>query len=161
MTTICRIGQYAEGESLTTAAEFSSRVLATVYMGTVNSSSETRQRAKKLSKEIGTYHMDVNIDTVVAAITSLFATITGRRPAFKVGTFFLCILPSAKSSSPSFFRQTPQRTAQGVTHGATLASLLGNALDADGIYRPHSGCTPVQYSEREAYWSQSMCDVHL
>lgn len=84
-----RVGQYAEGEPFTSASDFSNRIFTTVYMGTVNSSPETRQRAKTLSKEIGTYHMDVNIDTVVTAITSLFATITGRRPAFRVGACLL------------------------------------------------------------------------
>ena len=80
----CRVGNYADGEEITDAAEFSSRIFSTVYMGTVNSSRETRQRAKTLASEVGTYHMDVDIDTVVTAVTTLFATITGRRPAFRV-----------------------------------------------------------------------------
>lgn len=47
-------------------------------MGTENSSRETRQRAKMMASEIGSYHLDVNIDTVVAALTALFTTITGK-----------------------------------------------------------------------------------
>ena len=78
------MGQYAEGEDITDAAELSSRIFTTVYMGTVNSSRQTRQRAKTLAAEVGTYHMDVDIDTVVSAVTTLFATITGRSPAFRV-----------------------------------------------------------------------------
>lgn len=34
-------------------------------MGTENSSKETRERAKNLAKDIGAYHVDLNMDTVV------------------------------------------------------------------------------------------------
>ena len=48
----CRIGQYQEGEELGDAAEFAGRVFSTVYMGTENSSAETRQRAATLAKQV-------------------------------------------------------------------------------------------------------------
>ena len=80
----CRIGQYSEGEQIGSAEEFASRVFTTAYMGTENSSAETRQRAATLAREIGAHHLDLNIDTVIAAMTALFAAVTGRRPAFKV-----------------------------------------------------------------------------
>jgi NAD+ synthase (glutamine-hydrolysing) len=53
-------------------------------MGTENSSKETRDRAKKLAGAIGSYHVDMNIDTVVTAVRTLFATVTGMSPKFKV-----------------------------------------------------------------------------
>jgi NAD+ synthase (glutamine-hydrolysing) len=59
-------------------------VFTTAYMGTENSSAETRQRAAMLAREIGAHHLDLNIDTIVAAVTALFAAVTGRKPAFKV-----------------------------------------------------------------------------
>lgn len=68
----------------TDAKEFCSRIFHTCYMGTENSSPETRQRAKDLSRDIGSYHIDLNMDTVVTAVRSLFAFVTGIRPKFKV-----------------------------------------------------------------------------
>lgn len=59
-------------------------VLTTVYMGTVNSSDTTRQRAQALADEIGADHLDVKIDQAVDAMAKLFAFITGRTPKFKV-----------------------------------------------------------------------------
>ncbi|KAL7753968.1 glutamine-dependent NAD(+) synthetase [Sorochytrium milnesiophthora] len=64
--------------------EFCSRILHTCYMGTTNSSNETRGRAKELAKAMGAYHMDVNIDTVVSALTTLFKQSTGKTPKFKL-----------------------------------------------------------------------------
>ena len=53
-------------------------------MGTENSSSETRKRAKQLSQTIGSYHIDLNMDTLVASVQSLFSLVTGKTPRFKV-----------------------------------------------------------------------------
>lgn len=53
-------------------------------MGSVNSSNETRARAKDLARDIGAYHTDLNIDTVVDALTKLFTTITSFTPRFKL-----------------------------------------------------------------------------
>jgi NAD+ synthase (glutamine-hydrolysing) len=64
--------------------EICNRIFHTCFMGTSNSSKETRQRAKNLAKEIGAYHTDLNIDTVVGALTSLFTTVTKFTPRFKV-----------------------------------------------------------------------------
>ena len=60
------------------------RVCTTVYMGTVNSSQETQQRARRLADQIGADHLDVKIDAVVDAMAKLFATITGFTPRFRV-----------------------------------------------------------------------------
>lgn len=64
--------------------EFANILFHTCYMGTENSSKETRERAKILAAEIGSYHVDMNIDTAVSAITTLFTTVTGKTPKFKV-----------------------------------------------------------------------------
>ncbi|CAG9462919.1 unnamed protein product [Pedinophyceae sp. YPF-701] len=78
-----RIGQYADGEAVDDARELARRVFVTVYMGTENSSAETRNRAAALAGEIGSHHMDVRIDTVVSALVALFAAVTGRSPRFR------------------------------------------------------------------------------
>ncbi len=65
------------------AKYLANQLLYTCYMGTVNSSRETRQRAKALASEIGSYHLNINIDTLVNALQKLFTGITGRTPQFK------------------------------------------------------------------------------
>ncbi|KAJ0775128.1 putative NAD(+) synthase (glutamine-hydrolyzing) [Helianthus annuus] len=47
-------------------------------------SDATRGRAKLLADEIGSWHLDVSIDSVVSAFLSLFQTLTGKRPRYKV-----------------------------------------------------------------------------
>mmetsp|Transcript_23328 Transcript_23328/g.59695 ORF Transcript_23328/g.59695 Transcript_23328/m.59695 type:complete len:726 (-) Transcript_23328:433-2610(-) len=80
-----RIGQYAEGEPVAPSAqEFAGRLFTTVYMGTVNSSRETRERSKVLAGQVGSYHLDLNIDSVVESLVSLFVAVCGKRPAFRV-----------------------------------------------------------------------------
>ncbi|KAH7681209.1 NAD(+) synthase (glutamine-hydrolyzing) protein [Dioscorea alata] len=83
-TDAIRIGQYKNGEFPTDSKEFARRVFYTVYMGTENSSEATRSRAKKLADEIGSWHLDVPIDSVISALLSLFQTLTGKRPCYKV-----------------------------------------------------------------------------
>ncbi|XP_047152600.1 glutamine-dependent NAD(+) synthetase [Vigna umbellata] len=53
-------------------------------MGSENSSEMTKSRAKVLADEIGSWHLDVSIDVVVSAFLSLFQTLTGKRPQYKV-----------------------------------------------------------------------------
>ena len=48
------------------------------------SSEATKARAKVLADEIGSWHLDVSIDGVVSALLSLFQTLTGKRPHYKV-----------------------------------------------------------------------------
>ena len=79
-----RVGGYATVEVPTSPQEFANRVLTTVYMGSENSSVETRTRAATLAAQVGSYHMDVKIDLVVSAMTQLFAVITGKTPRFRV-----------------------------------------------------------------------------
>ncbi|KAI5859874.1 glutamine-dependent NAD(+) synthetase with GAT domain-containing protein [Durotheca rogersii] len=51
----------------TTPQEIVSRLLHTCYMGTVNSSTETQGRARRLTEMIGAYHSDITIDETIAA----------------------------------------------------------------------------------------------
>ncbi|GAD93546.1 glutamine-dependent NAD(+) synthetase [Paecilomyces variotii No. 5] len=67
-----------------TPQEVCNRIFHTCYMGTENSSKETRERAKNLAKDIGAYHVDLNMDTIVKAITDLFTFVTNFTPRFKV-----------------------------------------------------------------------------
>ncbi|KAJ7583253.1 carbon-nitrogen hydrolase [Mycena floridula] len=60
--------------------DFASKIFHTSFMGTVNSSTDTRRRAKELSEAIGSYHVDLNMDTVVTSVINLFALVT-KKPA--------------------------------------------------------------------------------
>ncbi|KAL7414937.1 hypothetical protein BDY24DRAFT_385103 [Mrakia frigida] len=66
------------------AREFASRIFHTCYMGTENSSFDTRKRAKDLAEAIGSYHVDLNMDTVVTSVRNLFGMVTGVKPQFRV-----------------------------------------------------------------------------
>ena len=55
-------------------------ILTTCYMGSKNSSKETRDRAEELSKEIGTRHFNVEIDKVTQSFNELFKDTTGMTP---------------------------------------------------------------------------------
>ncbi|KAH9839955.1 glutamine-dependent NAD synthetase with GAT domain-containing protein [Rhodofomes roseus] len=67
----------------TDAREFCNRIFHTCYMGTENSSTETRGRAKELAEAIGSYHTDLNMDTLVTAVRNLFSFVTGVKPQFR------------------------------------------------------------------------------
>nr|CAG8545687.1 9640_t:CDS:10 [Entrophospora candida] len=54
------------------------------YMGTENSSEETRKRAKNLADSIGSYHLNFNIDTIITCILTLFTMVTNKTPKFRV-----------------------------------------------------------------------------
>ena len=92
---ICADKEYIPKDSV----EFCSRILHTCFMGTEHSSADTRGRAKELANVIGSYdlclvslltanrtshsyHLDLNMDTVVTAVRTLFSVITNRVPRF-------------------------------------------------------------------------------
>lgn len=78
-------GEPADSDYLPTdAQEFAGRIFHTCYMGTENSSKETRARAKKLAEQIGAYHLNVDIDTAVAAMLAIFQRLSRKTPRFKV-----------------------------------------------------------------------------
>lgn len=41
-------------------------------------------RSKALAQQIGAYHLDINIDSLVTAVVALFTTITSKTPRFRV-----------------------------------------------------------------------------
>ncbi|KAG1675369.1 hypothetical protein FOA52_012288 [Chlamydomonas sp. UWO 241] len=79
-----RIGQYGPNEKIDDAQALANRIFVTAYMGSVNSSRETRDRSKQLASEVGSYHLALNIDSVCEALVSMFQGLTGRRPQFRV-----------------------------------------------------------------------------
>ncbi|KAL9131123.1 MAG: hypothetical protein Q9217_000885 [Psora testacea] len=52
-------------------------LLHTCYMGSENSSQETRQRARDLATSIGSFHFNADIDEIVAGFTRLFKCLWG------------------------------------------------------------------------------------
>ncbi|XP_071644096.1 glutamine-dependent NAD(+) synthetase [Temnothorax longispinosus] len=59
-------------------------ILVTCYMGTENSSAETKARAAELAGQIGSYHHGIVIDTAISAILGIFQQVTKLTPRFKV-----------------------------------------------------------------------------
>ena len=52
--------------------ELCNRIFVTVYMGTKNSSEETRNRAALLASQIGSHHLSILIDKAVSAMMEIF-----------------------------------------------------------------------------------------
>ncbi|KAL1956604.1 hypothetical protein VTO42DRAFT_6951 [Malbranchea cinnamomea] len=78
-----RIAKYSE-ELPKTPEELCNQIFHTVYMGmSKQSSKETRQRAKDLSKAIGSYHVDLDIDEVYEAQRNLIVKYLNFEPKFK------------------------------------------------------------------------------
>ena len=63
--------------------EFTNLIFCTTYMGSKNSSSDTRQRARELAHDIGAYHVNIDIDTVTTAIVNVFYAWSNWMPLFK------------------------------------------------------------------------------
>ena len=72
------------GDEYTPASpkDLASKIFYTAYMGSTNSSAETRARAKTLAAEIGATHTDLDIDRGTDAIMAIFKTATGKTPMF-------------------------------------------------------------------------------
>ena len=67
-----------------TPQHFCNKVFTTVYMGMKKQSSkETRNRAADLAKEIGSHHIDTNIDGQFNALCSAIEADLGYKPRFK------------------------------------------------------------------------------
>uniref|UniRef100_A0A8C0XWI1 Glutamine-dependent NAD(+) synthetase n=1 Tax=Castor canadensis TaxID=51338 RepID=A0A8C0XWI1_CASCN len=64
--------------------ELCGRLLTTCYMASENSSQETCSRARELAQQIGSYHIDLSIDTAVKAVVGIFSLVTGKSPLFAV-----------------------------------------------------------------------------
>uniref|UniRef100_A0A665U5L2 Glutamine-dependent NAD(+) synthetase n=1 Tax=Echeneis naucrates TaxID=173247 RepID=A0A665U5L2_ECHNA len=66
------------------ARELCGRIFTTCYMASENSSSETQNRAKDLACQIGSTHLNINIDMAVKGILGIFTMVTGMCPRFRV-----------------------------------------------------------------------------
>ncbi len=65
--------------------ELCNRILHTMYMGTKNSSNETKSFAAKLASEVGAYHLDTTIDQAIDSMLSIFGSFSGgKKPQFAV-----------------------------------------------------------------------------
>ncbi|XP_078405629.1 glutamine-dependent NAD(+) synthetase isoform X4 [Cetorhinus maximus] len=64
--------------------EFCRRIFITCYMASENSSRDTCNRAKELAEQIGSYHINLNIDPAVKAMIGIFSLVTGKLPQFSV-----------------------------------------------------------------------------
>ncbi|CCG84616.1 protein of unknown function [Taphrina deformans PYCC 5710] len=69
--------------SFTCPQDLSNVIFHTTFMGTVNSSNETRSRARDLASAMGAYHIDMNMDSVVTSLRDLFTTVTGFTARFR------------------------------------------------------------------------------
>lgn len=63
--------------------ELCGRLLTTCYLGTSNSSIETQHRAASVAKDIGSYHLQLNIDKAISAFIAIFTTIFPLTPKYK------------------------------------------------------------------------------
>jgi NAD+ synthase (glutamine-hydrolysing) len=59
-------------------------LVTTCYMGTENSSEETRSRAQRLSDKLGSHHLDIKIDAVVQAFLSVVESAMQFKPKYSV-----------------------------------------------------------------------------
>lgn len=64
--------------------DFCRRVFTTCYMASENSSQDTCRRAKELAEQIGSHHINLNIDSAVKAVITIFNLVTGKSPQFTV-----------------------------------------------------------------------------
>lgn len=58
-------------------------IFTTCYMASENSSADTRNRAQELSNQIGSSHLNINIDLAVKGILGIFSAVTGMWPKFR------------------------------------------------------------------------------
>lgn len=68
----------------TSPKDISNALFHTAYMGTKNSSTETRTRARTLASRISSHHLDIDIDLIVDSFLSVFSLVTNKTPQFKV-----------------------------------------------------------------------------
>ncbi len=66
------------------ATELCSKLFVTCYMGTTNSSEDTKKRAAQLATQIGSNHLSIVIDVAVQAILSIWTTTMKVIPRFRV-----------------------------------------------------------------------------
>ena len=85
-TNVARLyGAYHEGEMPKTAQELCNTILHTAFLGMATQSSpDTRSRAERLAKAIGSFHVSQDIDAVYDSIKDMLTQATGFQPRFRV-----------------------------------------------------------------------------
>lgn len=63
--------------------ELCGHMFTTCYMASENSSQDTCSRARELANQIGSTHMNINIDMAVKGILGIFSVVTGSWPKFR------------------------------------------------------------------------------
>ncbi|TRZ01942.1 hypothetical protein DNTS_032275 [Danionella cerebrum] len=63
--------------------ELCGRLFTTCYMASENSSEDTHGRAKDLAAQIGSNHLNINIDMAVKGMLGIFSMVTGKWPQFR------------------------------------------------------------------------------
>ncbi|KAI7814168.1 glutamine-dependent NAD+ synthetase [Triplophysa rosa] len=63
--------------------ELCGRLFTTCYMASENSSQDTRSRANELASQIGSNHLNINIDMAVKGMLGIFSMVTGKWPQFR------------------------------------------------------------------------------
>ncbi|KAJ8349368.1 hypothetical protein SKAU_G00244980 [Synaphobranchus kaupii] len=63
--------------------ELCGRLFTTCYMASENSSQDTCARAKELAAQIGSTHINLNIEMAVKGILGIFSVVTGKWPQFR------------------------------------------------------------------------------
>lgn len=57
------------------AKELCNKIFFTCYMGTTNSSQETRDRAQLVASQVGSYHLSVTIDEIISSFANVFTQV--------------------------------------------------------------------------------------
>eukprot|EP01116_Phalansterium_solitarium_P025311 TRINITY_DN9616_c0_g1_i2.p1 TRINITY_DN9616_c0_g1~~TRINITY_DN9616_c0_g1_i2.p1 ORF type:complete len:723 (-),score=327.73 TRINITY_DN9616_c0_g1_i2:182-2350(-) len=66
-------------------ADLAEKIFYTCYMGTTNSSADTRKRAADLTSQIGSSHLSLSIDEIINSFFTVFQQVTTtKKPQFKV-----------------------------------------------------------------------------
>lgn len=63
--------------------EFAGRIFHTCFLGSENSSQETKDRAREIAEAVGSYHLNMDIDRIVSAVVAVFHACTGLIPKFR------------------------------------------------------------------------------
>lgn len=72
-----------QGYFPTDPQELAQRLFTTCYMGSENSSADTKACAAGLASDIGSYHLGITIDLAVEALLKIFSLAFNRMPKFK------------------------------------------------------------------------------
>lgn len=105
--------------------EIVTRLFHTCYMGTKNSTEDTKMRASTLAETIGSYHSDITIDEVVTAQESIIVKTLNYQPKYAI---------EGGSRSEDLARQNIQaRSRMVVGYGLAQVSTTARGLPRAGV----------------------------